>query len=375
VTEAAARTSSVDAVTNAVNPIGDESRLRRFAKIAGWIAAAVALFAVLELLGVDVSGWIAGMWDSLGAVSVKYLVLAIAVSTVGTGLNALAWLFILRAGNPQAHIRYAPIFTTYAVGSALNPFLPGNLGSIVVLFMFVAIIPGSTFAGVFAGYLVQRIFFTAVGALVYVYLFVSVPGSFSVELGGLRRHPIWSALIVIGVVLLVGLVSRTFWSHLRRLWEQAKDGGAILSTPGRYLVRVAVPSLGGYLCKLTVIATFLAAFTIPVTFGSVMHVVAGNSIASSTAVTPAGAGVNEAVSVVALHDYTDAQTASAYAVAQQLVGTSWSIALAVILVLSVFGWTDGKALVKASYARAVERARSQRKHKEQPPGAAESPAQ
>jgi hypothetical protein len=49
--------------------------------------------------------------------------------------------------------------------------------------------------------------------------------------------------------------------------------------------------------------------------------------------------------------------------------------LAIILVLSVFGWTDGKALVKASYARAVERAHAQRKHKEQPPGAVESPAQ
>jgi uncharacterized membrane protein YbhN (UPF0104 family) len=367
--------SSVEAVTNKVNPIGDSSRLRRFGKIVGWIAAAVVLFGGLELAGVDVSGWIAGMWHSLGAVSVKYLVLAIAVSTIGTGLNALAWLFILRAGNPQAHIRYAPIFTTYAVGSALNPFLPGNLGSIVVLFMFVAIIPASTFAGVFAGYLVQRIFFVVVGALVYVYLFVSVPGSFSVELGGLRRHPTWSALIVIGVVLLVALLGRTFWVHLRRLWEQAKDGGAILATPGRYLVRVVLPCLGSYICKLLVIATFLAAFSIPVTFGSVMHVVAGNSIASSTAVTPAGAGVNEAVSVVALRDYTDAQTASAYAVAQQLVGTSWSLALALILVLTVFGWTDGKALVKASYARAVERAHSQHKRKENQQGTVESPAQ
>jgi uncharacterized membrane protein YbhN (UPF0104 family) len=365
--------SSVDAVTNVVNPIGDSSRLRRFGKIAGWIVAGVALFAGLELLGVDVTGWLAGLWDSLGKVSVKYLVVAVAVATVGTALNGLAWMYILRAGNPHANIRFAPIFTAYAVGSALNPFVPGNLGSIVVLFMFVAIIPGSTFPGVFAGYLVQRIFYTVVGALVYVVLFLSVPGSFSVELGGLRRHPVWTALLVLGVVLLVGLVSRTFWSHLRRLWEQAKDGGAILSTPGRYLMRVVLPSLGSYICKLIVIATFLAAFSIPVTFGSVTHVVAGNSIASSTAVTPAGAGVNEAVSVVALRDYTDAKTASAYAVAQQLVGTSWSVALAIILVLTVFGWTDGKALVKSSYARAVERAHAQRKHKDQP-GTAESTA-
>src|SRR5439155_977308 len=64
----------------------------------------------------------------------------------------------------------------------------------------------------------------------------------------------------------------------------------------------------------------------------VMHVVGGNSIAGATAVTPGGAGVNEAVSVVALSHYTDAQTATAFAVDQHLVGTAWNIVFALILV-------------------------------------------
>ena len=100
----------------------------------------------------------------------------------------------------------------------------------------------------------------------------------------------------------------------------------------------------------------LAAFAIPVSFNSVVHVVAGNSIASNTAATPGGAGVNQAISVIALHNYTDAPTATAYSVAQQLVGTAWGISLGLILVFAVFGWTNGRALVKASYARAKEQA-------------------
>jgi uncharacterized membrane protein YbhN (UPF0104 family) len=350
--------SGFAAAASAVNPIGDASRLHRVVKVVAWIAAAAAVAGLLELTGVDVRGWIAGLWDTLGSVSPRYLLAALAAQTAVTSLNALGWLFILRAGYPGAHIPYAPVLATYAVGSALNPLLPGNVGSIVVLFMFVAIIPGATFAGVFAGYLVQRIFFSVAGALVYAYLFLSVPGSFSVELGGPRTHPVLTALIAVGGATLIFLLGRIFWERLRRLWEQAKDGGAILASPRTYLVRVVLPSLGGYVGRLALIAIFLAAFSIPVTFDSVLHVVAGNSVANSTAVTPAGAGVNEAISVVALADYTDAKTAAAFSVAQQLVGTAWNVVFALILVLSVFGWTNGKALVKTSYAEAKQRARA-----------------
>jgi uncharacterized membrane protein YbhN (UPF0104 family) len=41
-----------------------------------------------------------------------------------------------------------------------------------------------------------------------------------------------------------------------------------------------------------------------------MHVVAGNSIADATAVSPGGAGVTQAISAAALSDFTDAQTAT-----------------------------------------------------------------
>ena len=49
--------------------------------------------------------------------------------------------------------------------------------------MFVAIIPACTFAGALAAYLVQKIFFTVAGTFVYLYLFLSVPGSFDARSG------------------------------------------------------------------------------------------------------------------------------------------------------------------------------------------------
>jgi uncharacterized membrane protein YbhN (UPF0104 family) len=322
---------------------------------------AAIVLAVLDAVGVDVGGWLAGLWDTLGSVSIPYLAFAVAFLTAQIGFTALAWLYILRAGYSHAHIRFAPILAAYAVGTALNGVLPASLGTLVMLFMFIAIIPSATFAGVFAAYIVQQIFFTVMGALVYVYLFATVPGSFSIELGGLRNHPALTTFIVLGVVLLLVIVGRVFITKLRKLWEDAKQGGAILSSPRQYLVRVALPSFASYVAKIGVIAVMLAAFAIPVSFNSVMHVVAGNSIASNTAVTPGGAGVTQAITAVALKDYTDAQTATAYSVANQLVSTAWKVAFALILVLAVFGWTNGRALLKTSYAEAKQRAAERHK--------------
>ena len=121
------------------------------------------------------------------------------------------------------------------------------------------------------------------------------------------------------------------------------------------MVRVLLPSLVGYSAKLAGTAVFLAAFTIPATFDSIMHVVGGNSIASGTAVTPGGAGLNEAMSVVALAHYTDAQTATAFAVGQHFFGTACNVGVALILVPAVFGWRNGEALLKSAAAEAKQR--------------------
>jgi hypothetical protein len=82
--------------------------------------------------------------------------------------------------------------------------LPANIGTFVTLVMFVAIIPAATFAGSIAAYLMQKIFFTIAGTFVYLYLFLSVDGSFDENLGNLTEHPV--AAIAAGAVVLVVVV-------------------------------------------------------------------------------------------------------------------------------------------------------------------------
>jgi uncharacterized membrane protein YbhN (UPF0104 family) len=315
---------------------------------------------VLRLLGVDVIGWLGDIWDALTDISLGYLLAGWSVQTVQTTLTSLAWYFILRAGFPDAPISYLQVLAAYAAGVALNGFLPANLGTLVMLLMFVAMIPRSTFPGVLGGMVVQKIFFTVMGTFVYLYLFLSVAGSFELQLNFAHDHRALTALILVGGGILVVLLARIFWRKLQGLWNQAKQGGAILARPRDYVIKVVVPSAGAWLAKLGVTAIFLAGYGIPVTFHTVMSVIGGNSLANTVSATPGGVGVNQAVNAAALEDVTDAATATAYSLGQQLAITAFNIVFATVVVVWAFGWSGGKLLIGQSYADAKAKAAEQK---------------
>ena len=329
-------------------PLG-RSRAGRLAKVFAWLAGIAVVVAVLQLLGVDVTGWFSDLWDALTGIGLGYLAAGWVFQTAQTTLTALGWFFILRAAYPSAPVPYRQVLAAYAAGVALNGFLPANIGTFAMLLMYVAIIPGANFAGVVGGMLVQKIFFTVVGTLVYVYLFASVPGTFERQFKLPHDEPVLTILVLVAAGFLLVLLARVFRRKLKALIEQAKQGGAILARPREYLVRVALPSLGAWLAKLAVIAIFLAGYGIAVTFHTVMSVVGGNSIANTVSVTPGGVGVNQATNVAALNGVTDAATATAYSLGQQLAITAWNIAFAVVIVVWAFGWSGGKVLVEQSY--------------------------
>jgi uncharacterized membrane protein YbhN (UPF0104 family) len=326
--------------------------VRRAARVVAWLAGFAAAGALLELLGVDVLGWFSDVWDAITGIGFGYVATGWTLQTAQTTLTALGWYFILRAGYPGSPVPYRQILAAYATGVALNGFLPANIGTFVMLLMFTAIVAGANFAGVLGGMLVQKIFFTVAGAFVYVYLFASVPGTFERQLKLPHDHPVLMLGALIGAAFLIVILARIFRRRLHVVIEKAKEGGAILARPREYLVRVALPSFGAWLAKLGVIAVFLAGYGIAVTFHTVMSVAGGNSIANTVSVTPGGVGVNQAANVAALGGVTDAATATAYSLGQQLAVTAWNVAFALVIVIWAFGWTGGKLLVEQSYADA-----------------------
>ena len=347
----------------------EHGRWHRMLKVGAALVAVVVVVAFLHVAGVDVGGWLSDVWEQIKDLPLRTIVAGVTLQSCQTALAGLSYYGILKAAYP-GEVRLAPIVTAYAVGVAMNGFLPANIGTFVTLMMFVAIIPSATIGGAIAAYLVQKIFFTIAGTFVYLYLFLSVPGSFDLNLGGFRDHPVSTVIVIVGGGILLVMLGRIFWRQVKKLWSQAKQGGVILTTPVRYLTRAFLPSFLSWLCKLAVIAVFLAGFAIPVTVESVMWVAGSGSLANVASVTPGAAGITQATNALALDTCCDVpkDTAVAYSTAQQLIITAWNVLLATVLVVLVFGWTGGKQLVGSSYDDAKERAadmKEQRKEKKE----------
>jgi len=337
------------------------TRGRRLRKVGLWLAGVLAAVVLLDLLGVDVTGWLTDLWHQIQDIPAGYLVLGLVAQTGQTMFAGASYYGILRAAYP-GQVSFMPIVTAYAVGVAMNGFLPANIGTFVTLVMFVALIPAATAGGAFAAYLVQKIFFTLVGAVVYAYLFLSVPGSFDLNLGNMSEHPAATVTIVLGGAALIVVLARIFWRQVKKLWNQAKQGGVILAHPRRYFTHAFLPSFVSWLCKLAVIAIFLAAFAIPVTVDSVLWIVGSGSLANVASFTPGAVGVTQATNALALDTCCDVarSTSIAYSSAQQLIVTAWNVLFGTILVISVFGWTGGKQLVGGAYVDAKQRAADMR---------------
>jgi len=349
-------------------PAADVPKHRRALKVAAWIVGTVVFFALLRAAGVDVWGWLTQLWDTVKSISFGYVVLGCVLQGLQTTLTALGWYGILRYAYPGG-VTFMPVLAAYAAGVALNNFLPANIGTLVTLLMYVAVVQGATFPGILAGYVVQKIFYFIIGTLIYIYLFTEVTGSFDFQFGG-----IWDALssyvgltviIVVGGAVLIVMLLRIFWGWVKRMWAKAKQGAAILGDFHAYVKLVLLPQVGGYVAKVGVIIVFLAAYGIPVTFGSVMSVLGSNQLANILSVTPGGVGVNQAFNTYALGSYTDSTTATAYSVGQQLITTAFNVVFAVVLICVVFGWSGGSKLVKDSYKDAKVQAKEMKARRKQ----------
>jgi uncharacterized membrane protein YbhN (UPF0104 family) len=353
-------TTVVAAAGDAERPPKGGATARRIILI---VIAVISAAAFANLLGWDIRGWFHELWDTIKTIDAAHVALAVVWMTIQTTATAFAWYTILRFAYPY-EVRWRIIWASYALCVALNNLLPANLGTIVMFVMLTALIASATFGGIVTGFLVEKIFFTVAAVFVYLYLFLSVPGSFDISFSWIKENPWATVVLVVGIVGGIALLIRTYWPKVVRFWRTAKAGGKVLEHPGAYFGKVFFPSFIGWACGLALTATFMDAYAIPVTFHSVMTVTGSNSVANTVALTPGGAGVQQVFNVAALSNVTDSTTAAAYSVSQQLISTAYHILMALVLVLWVFGWAGGKALVGQSYAEAKERAARQKAAKE-----------
>ena len=125
-------------------PFGEPSRRKRLVKVGAWLVGIALVVIVLGLLGVDVSGWLSTSGTRSRRPDRVHGRRRSSSRPARRVFAGLSYYGILRAAYP-GEVVFWPIVTAYAVGVAMNGFLPANIGTFVTLLMFVAIIPAATF--------------------------------------------------------------------------------------------------------------------------------------------------------------------------------------------------------------------------------------
>jgi hypothetical protein len=81
--------------------------------------------------------------------------------------------------------------------------------------------------------------------------------------GFLSRHPWAVALAVVGAALVLTVAGRLASGWLKRRWDEAPQGGKILSDKRAYARCVVLPQVLSWCCKVAAVGVLLAAYGIP----------------------------------------------------------------------------------------------------------------
>ena len=257
------------------------------------------------------------LWDSAQGVAARFgevdgrlLAAALVLHVANHGLRSLAWRNVLAAAYPSTRVPYLGVASAYAVGVALNAVVPGRGGDAAKVAMVRFGIGGSSVATIASTMSVVVLFDLVAATLLLLGVaatgaipFVPQPGKLPLVLGG--------------VAVVVLLAALWFRPALRRLWTAAKQGGAILRTPGRYVRRVAAVQAGAWGCRIAVVYLLMAAFGLPATVAGAAVVMVLCGASTLVPLTPGGAGTQQVMLTFALSEAATAAAVLSFSIGMQ----------------------------------------------------------
>ena len=118
-------------------------------RLAAAYATAIGAIVIEPVLVLgDLGGWVVGVFQRIGDVSVYWLVLALALKTSESAFIGLAWRNILLAAYPKSGLRFKTAWAASQGGTAINALTPAQAGTAAMIGLFRSSIPGSSVAGV-----------------------------------------------------------------------------------------------------------------------------------------------------------------------------------------------------------------------------------
>jgi uncharacterized membrane protein YbhN (UPF0104 family) len=287
-----------------------------------------------------VSGWADELLHRFAGVDARLVLLALTFHVANHLLRSVAWRNVLAAAYPERRVALLPIASAYALGVALNAVTPARGGDAVKVGFARAAVPESSVVTIAGTMSVLVLFDTLAGTLLVAAVALGGVIPITVDLPAPSPLPVGGVLAA--TALLVWLARR----RVGALWTKARQGGAILRTPGRYARRVALPQTLAWACRIAVIVCLLAAFGLPasIPLAGLVMVLAGAS--TIVPLTPGGAGTQQVLLAYAL-----SQAASAVAIVSFSIGMQ----LAVTLVNALLGLAAAMVVCRTTHPVAAIR--------------------
>jgi uncharacterized membrane protein YbhN (UPF0104 family) len=251
--------------------------------------------------------------EQMAALDGRFLLAALVLQLGSLGFRAVVWRNVLAAAYPDREVPLASVAGSYAVGVALNAFLPARGGEIVKLALVRTRIPGSTVSTVAATLSVVLLIDAIFGGLLLLILaalgVAPVPPLPSV---GIVPVVAGAALLAAGVVAFRFRPRRakSFLAHVAQ-------GAAVLKSPGRYARTVAPFQLAAWSCRIGVAFFVLYAFGIHAGIASAALVVVLNGLSTAVPV-PGGVGTQQVLAAYALRGLVPLAGAISFSIGLQV---------------------------------------------------------
>ena len=275
----------------------------------------------------------------LAHVDPRWALLALALQVGNLVLRSFAWRNVLVAAFPTQRIGAYKVGRAYAVGVALNGYLPARAGDAAKVALVRSQHPDTNAVTIASSCSVVVLFDSLVGiALLLVALATgALPALPALPLVGTVADSPWMTLAIAGLLLATAVpLLRRLAPRLRSAWLHARQGVAVLGSPVRYLrTVVAVQSLA-WACRIGIVYCMLAAFGIDASLplAAIVMVVGGMS---TMVPVPGGAGAQQALAVFVLAGVATAGTALSYSIGMQVGVTVVNTLIGTIAAMLIFG--------------------------------------
>jgi glycosyltransferase 2 family protein len=281
---------------------------------------------------------------------------ALLLSVVNLLLRGAAWRSIVAAAHARSRVPYWPLLGAYCAGVGVNAVLPARAGAAVKVMLAHRRVEGASYTALGATLIAETLFDALVGIALIAWAWrlgvlpslPSLPHLPLFEISWYARHP-WILVVALAAL---GLLALWGAKRIRAFWARVRQGLAILATPRRYLLAVALPQALGWACRIAAAGFFLEAFGVSAGVRTALLVQAAGSLATIAPATPGGLGPKQALIVVLLADAAQRTTLLAFSVGMQLALTALEALLgSVSLVVLLRGLHLRRALQAARQRR------------------------